>query len=137
MSADLTGAVLERLRAVLPAGVTVYDLSVGASPPQRYVVVDGDVGRRGTQAIDGVPLDRSFTVQVMSVVVRPYVASDCRWLAGRVAAALAGWRPTADDLAAAGLFEHVVSRRPVDDESVPDRHVTFAVDQFSVDAVSL
>jgi hypothetical protein len=128
VSADITGAILARLRSTLPADVTVYDLTVGVNPPLRYVVLEGDVGRRSASSVDGESRDRAFTVQTMTVVTRPYVASDCRWLLSAVCDALTDWRP--DD--AAGQLVHEVSRRPVDDESVPDRHVTFAVAQFSL-----
>lgn len=137
MSSDVTAAVLERLRAQLPPVVTVYDGTVLANPPGRYVVVYGDIGTVAALAIDGMPVDASYTVQTTAVTVDPYVAGDCRWLSRRVRDLLAGWHPVADDTAAAGLFECPVSQRPARDESVPDRHVWFAVNQFAVKTVNL
>lgn len=131
MSADVTAAVLDRLRATLPADVTVYDGQVLANPPQRYVVVYGDIGSRVSTSTDGESRDQSYAVQCTCAVIAPYGAGDCRFLASKVRDLLTGWKPTTDDVAP-GQFEHTVNRRPVADESVPDRHVWESVQQFSL-----
>lgn len=140
MSVDVTAAVLERLRGSLPGGnnstpgpgdIIVYDGTVGPNPPTRYVVVLGDPGSRGASTVEAVSRDRAFTVQCDCVVVAPYVAGDCRWLASKVQDALTDFRPVVDGLSV-GLFEHSVGRRPVPDESVPDRHVWSSAQQFAL-----
>lgn len=132
MNEDISAAVVARLVSVLPGDVTVYDGKVDSDPPPRYVAVWGDIGTIRALAIDGVSRDASYSIQVTSVVTAPMDAADCRWLARQVRNAIADWRPVADDLSVPGQFAHDISRRPVDDESIPDRHVMFAVDLFSL-----
>lgn len=131
MSTDVTAAVLEHLRASLPVDVTVYDGQVLANPPQRYVVVYGDIGSRVSTSLDGMSRDQAYSVQCNCVVIAPYIAGDCRFLASKVRDLLTDWQPNTDDVVP-GQFEHTVNRRPVADESVPDRHVWESVQQFSL-----
>lgn len=131
MSSDVTAAVLERLVGSLPSDVMVYDGTVLPNPPARYVVVYGDVGLRSAAAVDGLSRDQSFTVQCTCAVTAPMAAGHCRWLAGTVRDLLTDFLPVVDGVTP-GQFTHSVSRRPVPNETVPDRHTWESVEQFSL-----
>lgn len=126
----MTTAVLARLTASLPGDVAIYDGSVPGIPAARYVCVYGAIGMRSPDAIDGVSRAQAFDVQVTSVAVN---GAQCRWLAEHVRDAITDWIPTVDGMVTP-MFRHEVSRRPTADESVADRHLMFAVDQFSISA---
>lgn len=128
MSLDVTNAVLERLTAALPSDVTVYDGTVPGLPTARYVCVYGGIGTRTPDSIDGVSRMQTFDIQVTSVAVN---GPQCRWIAEHVRDAITDFIPLVDGMVAS-MFRHSVSRRPVPDESVADRHLMFAVDTFSI-----
>jgi hypothetical protein len=128
VSLTVTDAVLARLTAILPGDVTVYDGQVPGVPTARYVCVYGDPGQRTPDAIDGVSRMQTHSVQVTSVAVN---LLQCEWVATQVRDGLTDWIPAVDNTAP-GMFRHSLSRRPAPDESVADRHLMFAVDQFSI-----
>jgi hypothetical protein len=104
----------------------VYDGIVPGVPTARYVCVYGATGTRTADAIDGASRSVQYDLQIQSVAVN---GAQCRWLATQVRDALTDWVPAVDGQVSWG-FQHQLSRRPVADESVADRHLMYAVDQF-------
>lgn len=131
MNDNVTDAVVARLVARLPADIKIYDGIVNDSPPARYVIVYGDIGRRSSSTVDGLSRDQTYSVQCMGVVTAPMSTGHCRWVCTAIREALTDWRPDAADVVP-GQFVHETSRRPVDNETVPDRHVLFGVELFSL-----
>lgn len=145
----VTDAVVAQLVASLPANtgsldvgwtatdIGVFDVAVPGIPPPRYVVVYCDSGARSAAAVDGSSRDQTYSIQVTSVASLPNSTSSagpqCRWLAEKVRDALTDWRPAVAGLLL-GPVRHVSERRPAIDESIIDRPLVFAVDQFAVQA---
>jgi hypothetical protein len=132
----VSDAINQRLRAVLPTDVGVFDVAVPGIPPARYVTVTCDAGSRSALGADGVSSELQYTVHIMSVATENSVRSPaplCRFLVETVQTALTDWRPVVDGLAV-GPVEHLHTRAPAPDETLADRHVVFAVDLFRVHA---
>jgi hypothetical protein len=146
---SLADAVVAQLVAAFPVNVGslatgwtatdigVFDVAVPGIPPPRYVVVYCDTGARTSSAVDGASRDQAYSIQVTSAASLPDVTStaapQCRWLAEKVRDALTDWQPQVDGLLL-GPIIHRVSRQPAIDESLIDRPLVFAVDQFAVTA---
>ncbi len=131
MSADVTAAAVALLTAAFPAApnlIPVFDTDIPGQPPTRYAVVYGDVGKRSIAAMDGASRDRNFVVQVTCVSDDP---SECRRIMQGAQDALLDVTPAVDGLICS-RFQHYDRRAPRRDESVPDRHVTFGVEMFSL-----
>lgn len=131
---SLADAVLERLTGALPDDIGVFDSTVPGIPPARYVVLYCDTGRLTADCADGVSRELDFRLQVTSVAVLNdsvlQAAPMARWIAELVRTSLTDWRPAVDGLVI-GPLVHLNSRQPTPDETVADRHLVFAIDQFS------
>jgi hypothetical protein len=128
VSADLTAAVLERLTDQFPPGVAVFDTDVPGVAPTRYVVVFGDVGKRSSDAIDGV--SRQVEFRVTAMCVSPSTL-ECRRFAQGAQDALIDWTPSVDGLVCSQVSHY--DRQPAKrDESIAERHISFAVEIFSL-----
>jgi hypothetical protein len=147
---SVADAVVARLVAVFPVAsgsvdgggwvagdIGVFDVAVPGVPPSRYVVVYCDTGARSASAVDGASRDQTYSIQVTSAASLPNATSSaapqCRWLAEQVRDALTDWSPQVPGLQL-GPLVHRTSRQPVVDESIVDRPLVFAVDQFTVHA---
>lgn len=128
MSSDVTAAAVALLTAAFPVGISIYDTDVPSEPTPRYAVVYGDVGKRSIAAMDGASRDRNFVIQVTCVSDDPM---ECRRIMQGAQDALLDQVPVVTGLIC-NQFQHYDRRAPRRDESVPDRHVTFGVEMFSL-----
>jgi len=128
-------AVIAVLTSALPASITVYDAAVAGHPPASYVVVYIGSGLRKTGSIEGLARDQDFTFQITSAASWPdattSAAPECRALAEAVRDTLINWVATVPGMVF-GPVVHVNSRLPIVDEQISDRHLVYAVDEFSV-----
>lgn len=119
----------------LPSDVEVYDGEVTGIPPNRYVMLFIGEGLRSSSTVDGSSRDLSGDFQATTVASNPgsagTVAGMTRWLQKRVRDRFTDLKIQVDGLEC-GPIQHTLSQRPAVDESVADRHVVFAVDEFAV-----
>lgn len=119
-------AILARLRNG-PAGMlNVYD-SRPASPAYPYVVVYAGAGIRDSDRESDVRVRRTLDWQTTTVGAS---AAQCRAALARVVDALEDWTPTVGGRTCSKV-EHDLSRPMVLDDTLPDRVVYTAVDQWS------
>jgi len=120
-------AILARLRNGPAGALNVYD-GKPASPTYPYVVVYAGAGVRDSDREGDVRVRRTLDWQTTTVGAS---AAQCRAALKRVVDALEDWAPTVPDRDCSKV-EHPISRPMFEDDTLPDRVVYTAVDQWSV-----
>ena len=120
-------AILARLKSGPAGTLNVYD-SRPDSTTYPYVVVYAGAGIRDSDREGDVRVRRTFEWQTTTVGSSP---AQCRAALARVADALEDWVPTIAGRDCSKV-EHPVSRPMFKDDTLPDRVVYTAVDQWSV-----
>ena len=123
MSAPQVAAIVARLAA---APLNAYD-AVPANPVYPYVVVYADGGVRSSDREVDIRTRKTLTWQTTVVGTS---ATQCRAALDRVTAALEDYRLTVTGYTASKV-EHESSQPVRPDESLPDRTVFIATDQWS------
>lgn len=126
MSTAHVAAVVARL-ASGPAGtLNAYDsVPTGATYP--YVIVYADGGVKSSDREADIRVRTTLTWQTTTVGTS---AAQCRAALDRVTAALEDWRPTLTGWTGSKV-EHESAQPVRPDESLPDRVVFYATDQWS------
>jgi hypothetical protein len=107
--------------------VAVFDGIVPNTPPDRYVVVYADNGTLAALAACGESDSAMYRWQVTAVAPDRQMSA---WLADKVRATV-NTRPAVDGWEC-GPVEHTYSMFPQRDETVQERPVVYAVDQYSL-----
>lgn len=123
MSAPQVAAIVARLAA---APLNAYD-AVPTNPTYPYVVVYADGGVKSSDREADVRTSKTLTWQTTVVGVS---AAQCRAALDRVTAALEDWHPVVTGYTASKV-DHPTSQPVRSDESLPDRTVFIATDQWS------
>jgi len=125
VSAELD-AILARLRNGPSGSLNVYDAQP-ASPTYPYVIVYADAGIRSSDREADIRVRRTQGWQTTTVGIS---STQCRAALERVTDALEDWRPDVPGRSCSKV-EHELSRPIGKDDSLPDRVVFAAVDQWS------
>lgn len=126
MSTAHVAAIVARL-ASGPAGtLNAYD-SLPSAPIYPYVIVYADGGVKSSDREADLRVRKTLTWQTTVVGVS---AAQCRAALDRATAALEDWRPAVTGWTASKV-EHESSQPLRPDESLPDRVVFYATDQWS------
>ena len=119
-------AVIARLKNGPGGALNVYD-SAPTTPTYPYVVVYAGAGIRDSDREADVRVRRTVDFQTTTVGSSP---AQCRAALARVVDALEDWTPTVEGRSCSKV-EHPVSRPMFKDDTLPDRVVYTAVDQWS------
>lgn len=119
-------AVIEMVGAAV-LDVAVFDGAVPNTPPDRYVVVYADNGTLDALAACGESDSATYRWQITAVAADRQTSA---WLADKVRATVDA-RPTVDGWEC-GPVQHTYSMFPQRDETVQERPVVYAVDQYSL-----
>jgi len=140
--ADAVVARLTTWAAARPGLISVYDTTIPGQPPAdpsglgMYVVVYERTTLRST-AVDSLHRDASGEVTVISaawnVNASSSAAQPCRWLVTQVQSQLVDWVPTVTGLRCGPLVQ-VGNPQPMPEETLTDRHLIYASDQFHYEA---
>lgn len=123
-AADEVGVVKARLESAV---LTVYDTAPTATT-YPYVVLYGDGGVRSSDRESDVRVQRSLTLQTTTVGKS---VAQCRAALVRVNDSLEDWTPALAGRVFAKV-EHTGSQPIKADESLPDRVLFYATDQWRV-----
>jgi hypothetical protein len=123
---DVLAAVIARLQGDTSAPLNVYD-SRPSSPTYPYVVVYAGAGIRSSDREADERIRHEQPWQTTTVGVS---ASQCRAALARVADRLENWTPAPSGWTCSKV-EHTDSQPITPDESLPDRVVFYAIDQWS------
>ena len=126
MSASQVAAIVARL-ASGPAGTLHAHDATPSNPTYPYVVVYADGGVRSSDREADIRTSKTLTWQTTVVGTS---ATQCRAALDRVTAALEDWRPVVTGYTASKV-DHDSSQPVRSDESLPDRTVFIATDQWS------
>ncbi len=129
---DVVEAVASRIES-LSLSRPAYRWSAPSDPGARYFIVRASTGQTYGDNLSGGVDSREPVVWITSVssAIDPASAGrEAAWGAQRAVDALMGWRFTLGQ--ATWLPEHVASQPPTADDSLPDRTVTQAVEQFVI-----
>lgn len=126
MSAAHVAAVVARIAGTGPQALAVYD-SRPTSAAYPYVVVYAD---GGVKSSDREADERITHTQGFQTTVVGSSAAQCRAALDRVTARLENWRPTVTGWTCSKV-EHETTQPVRPDESLPDRVVMYATDQWS------
>jgi hypothetical protein len=127
VSAAHVAAVVARLKGDASAPLNVYD-SRPASPAYPYVIVYAD---GGVKSSDREADERVTHAQGWQTTVVGSSAAQCRAALDRATSRLENWRPTVTGWTCSKV-EHESSQPVRPDESLPDRVVFYATDQWSL-----
>ena len=119
-------AILSRLRNGPGGTLNVYD-SAPTNPATPYVIVYAGAGIRDSDREADVRVRRTIDFNTITVGSSP---AQCRAALSRVMDALEDWTPIVEGRACSKV-EHPVSRPMFKDDSLPDRVVYTAPDQWS------
>lgn len=119
-------AILARLRNG-PGGVLNAHDSAPDNPTYPYTIVYAGAGIRDSDREADVRVRRTFDFQTTTVGAS---VAQCRAALARVVDALEDWTPTVEGRSCSKV-EHPVSRPMFKDDTLPDRVVYTAVDQWS------
>lgn len=139
----ITDAVLVRLRqwaATQASLITVYDVTIPGSPPAdpvtglgRYLVVAERASRQSV-TVGGASTQQSGEVYVTVAAwlqnSNQSAAQSCRWLVTQVQALLTDWIPQVPGIRCGPLVQ-VGNPMLTPEESLTDRHLIYASDQFA------
>jgi hypothetical protein len=120
--------------------ISIYDTTIPGIPPAdpvtglgRYVVVAERTKLRSS-GVDSVSRDASgellLTMAVWSDVSGDSMAAACRWLVEGVQSQLVDWTPSVPGLNC-GQLQQVGNPQPSPEETLTDRHLMYATDQYS------
>lgn len=126
MSADHIAAVITRLEGDAGAPLAVYD-SRPSAPAYPYVTVYAGAGVASSDRECDERVRRTISFQTTTV---GRTATQARAALDRAAARLEDWTPTVAG-STCSKVEHVDSQPIRADESLPDRVVFYATDQWS------
>ena len=126
MSAPDIAFILDRLRGSGPTALNVHD-SKPASPVYPYVIVYADGGVKSSDREADERITHAQGWQTTTVGVS---AAQCRAALNRVNDRLENWTPTAAGWSFSKV-EHEGAQPIRPDESLPDRVVYYATDQWS------
>lgn len=126
MSADHIAAVVARIQGDAGAPLNVYD-SRPADPTYPYVVVYAGAGVASSDRECDERVRRTINFQTTTV---GRTATQARAALDRAAARLEDWRPTVTGWTCSKV-EHDGSQPIQPDDSLPDRVVFYATDQWS------
>lgn len=127
MSAAHVAAIIARIAGTGPTALAVYD-SRPSSSTYPYVVVYAD---GGVKSSDREADERVTHTQGWQTTVVAGSAAQCRAALDRVHARLENWTPTVTGWTCSKV-EHEDSQPLKPDESLPDRVVFYATDQWSI-----
>lgn len=146
---SVANAVLERLRvwaASESSLVSVFDTTIPGIPPAdpasglgRYLIVSERTTVRalGIDAVSSSAGGQIYVTAAAWYVDRPDSAAPaCRYLVDQVQRQLVDWTPEVAGLVCAP-FRQIGNPTPSPDESLTDRHLIFAADQFEYDAIRI
>lgn len=126
MSAAHVAAVVARIAGTGPTALRVYD-SKPSSPAYPYVVVYAD---GGTKSSDREADERITHTQGWQTTVIGESVEQCRAALDRTHDRLENWRPTVTGWTCSKV-EHPTTQVIADDQSLPDRVLYYATDQWS------
>lgn len=126
MSAAHVAAVVARIAGSGAQALAVHD-SRPTSPTYPYVIVyaDGGVKSSDREADERITLTQGWQTTVVGESAR-----QCRGALDRVTARLENWRPTVTGWTCSKV-DHDTTQPVEADESMPDRVVFYATDQWS------
>ena len=127
MSAAHVAAVVARIAGTGSQALAVYDSRLPTSPTYPYVIVYAD---GGTKSSDREADERIQHAQGWQTTTVGVSAAQCRAALDRVHARLENWTPAVSGWTASKV-EHESSQPIRPDESLPDRTVFYATDQWS------
>ena len=127
MSAAHVAAIIARIAGTGPQALAVYDSRLPASPTYPYVIVYADGGTKSSdrEADERIQHTQGFQTTTVGTSV-----AQCRAALDRVTARLENWTPTVTGWSCTKV-DHETTQPVRADESLPDRVVMFATDQWS------
>jgi hypothetical protein len=126
VSAAVVAAIVARIAGTGSQALAVYDAKP-TSPTYPYVVVYADGGVKSSDREADERISHAQGWQTTTVGVS---AAQCRAALDRVNARLENWRPTVTGYTCSKV-EHESAQALRPDESLPDRVVFYATDQWS------